>query len=92
LDPDIQIIQKSNTENMSGQQISAYDKVKDNSEFLQWLHDLTVLGYDQKVIITADHQEVIAFYFIEGRTPLAALFRYTTEFLPRWNALTNTKN
>lgn len=58
------------------------------NEFLTWLHELTQLCYEEEVILSTDHDEVIALFYKEGKTPEAALADYKA-FLVRWNALQN---
>lgn len=54
--------------------------------FLQWLHELTIAGYQNEVMIETDHLEVVTLLFREGKTPEQALPEYI-EFKRRWTAL-----
>jgi len=47
-----------------------------NPKFQAWLHALTVMGYEQKVMIKAIHSTLIMNYFITGKTTKEALEEY----------------
>ena len=57
-----------------------------NSVYTKWLHDLTVLGYEENIMISTDHSAAIQYYFGIRLTPEAALERYK-DFVKRWNAI-----
>jgi hypothetical protein len=58
-----------------------------DQNFLSWLHEMTVLGYDKNVTLDPEHAEIIELYFRKGMTPADALDRYINHFLPRWNRI-----
>jgi hypothetical protein len=57
-----------------------------NTHYMQWLHDLTVAGYEQGIMIEAVHKDVLDLYYHEGRSASDALEQYK-DFLSRWNAI-----
>jgi hypothetical protein len=49
--------------------------------FNEWLHELTLLGYDQDIMIPARHADRIKSYYEEKLTPDEALQAYMNDRL-----------
>ncbi|WP_432328862.1 hypothetical protein ACRQ5D_10700 [Mucilaginibacter sp. P25] len=56
--------------------------------FLQWLHELTVVGYSRDIVIPADHSDVIQYIYLTTESIDHALDMYQ-KFRIRWDVLTN---
>ena len=52
------------------------DKLFKESFFLDWLHRLTVAGYNEGITISADHRKEIALLYLDNKTPNEALADY----------------
>ncbi|QTE38532.1 hypothetical protein J3L18_05490 [Mucilaginibacter gossypii] len=55
--------------------------------FLQWLHELTVVGYSRDIVIPADHADVIQYIYLTTESIDHALDMYQ-KFRIRWDVLT----
>lgn len=55
-------------------------------KYLDWLHDLSTLGYEENIIINTSHRDAIEYFFKSGLTPPEALERYKN-FVRRWKAI-----
>ncbi len=59
----------------------------DGAEFLQWLHELTVAGYERNITISADHKEAIMSIYIHSKDDIQKSLDSYVAFCRRWEAL-----
>ena len=45
-------------------------------DFLDWVHKLTLIGYDQDIIIMSEHSEYVMALYQRGLTPELAFEEY----------------
>jgi hypothetical protein len=55
--------------------------------YLQWLHELTVVGYSRDIMIPTDHADVIEYIYLTAESVDHALDMYQ-KFRIRWEILT----
>lgn len=58
------------------------------SEFAEWLDQMQHIADADNITVAARHHDVLDYYFKIKLTPQDAYKRYKTQFLPRWNAIT----
>jgi hypothetical protein len=64
--------------------------MRKKNKYFEWLHDLTLLGYEENIMISTDHNAAIQYFFASGLTPAATLERYK-DFVKRYNAIKAAK-
>lgn len=50
--------------------------MSENYKFYVWVHEITVLGYEENIVIPTEHSEHIVGMFDRGLTPKEALDEY----------------
>lgn len=65
-------------------------KLKQDPQFLTWLHELTVAGYDRDIFISSDHEDaIIGIYALKGDDSIDKCLDMYLNFKKRWKALNN---
>jgi len=64
------------------------DILNNDPAYLEWLHELTVVGYSRDIVIPADHADVIQYIYLTTESIDQALDLYE-KFRIRWAVLTN---
>jgi hypothetical protein len=65
---------------------SAHEVAIKNPAYFTWLHDLTTTGYEQNIIIPAEHSEGVAAIFLTPLEGVSPIERYI-DFSKRMKAL-----
>jgi hypothetical protein len=62
--------------------------IKSNTEFLTWLHDLTVAGYSRNIVLETEHEDAILGIYVLGKNDsLDKCLDHYLDFKRRWKAL-----
>lgn len=59
------------------------------TELADWLDKMQHVADTENITVQARHIDVLDYYFESKKTPEEAFNDYKTNFLPRWNAITN---
>lgn len=62
-----------------------------DAKYLDWLHELTQLGYEEGLIFQTKNVEIVESYYLENKTPKDALSAYK-EYLSEPNILVLSGN
>jgi hypothetical protein len=62
------------------------EELKKNPKYVAWLHALTVISHEQKIIIKSIHSTLIINYFLTGKTTKEALEEYKKHETPNSTA------
>lgn len=64
-------------------------KIDFNSpEYLTWLHDMTIAGYERNIMLLSEHEEAIqAIYVLNDKKDIEKCLDHYEGFVRRWKAL-----